>query len=148
MTKMNAGKAEPVTLRAMNVFAYGSLMFETVCQRVISGSYASSPAILHGYKRTCVIGESYPAIYSDKADTIVEGVVYFDVSQDGLPLLNDFEGECYDPQDVKLELPDGERLEARAYVLKKAFSHIVSPVEWDADAFARTGVRRFLKRYG
>jgi len=123
-------------------------MFEPICQRVITGDYASSPARLYGYRRTCVVGESYPAIYEDEADSYVKGVVYFDMSKHDLSLLDDFEGEYYEQKTVALELPDGSSLHARAYVLKDAFCHMASVRDWDADAFASTGIRRFLKRYG
>lgn len=45
-----------------HLFTYGSLMFENVWRRVVSGRYRSTPATLHGYRRQRVRGEDYPAL--------------------------------------------------------------------------------------
>lgn len=129
-----------------NVFTYGSLMFAPVWQAVVSGRYDSAPALLAGYQRFAVSGEEYPAMKPDGENTVVSGVVYFDVSPEDVARLDAFEGEYYLRTTVKV-LQDSNPVLAEAYVLRPAFYGIASDQEWDLDGFAREGITRFLAQY-
>ncbi|MGZ5781655.1 MAG: gamma-glutamylcyclotransferase family protein, partial [Burkholderiaceae bacterium] len=63
-----------------HIFTYGSLMFPQVWQRVVRGQYHSANAIVSGYARYTIVGETYPAII-EQAGATVHGVVYFDVDE-------------------------------------------------------------------
>ena len=42
---------------AIDLFCYGSLMFDPVWTRVVQGGYPAQPARLRGWRRGAVIGE-------------------------------------------------------------------------------------------
>ena len=74
-----------------HLFTYGSLMFEDVWNRLVKGNYLSQKATLRGYARRSVKGDEYPVIF--QADELVEGVVYYDISEEDRIILDIFEGE-------------------------------------------------------
>ena len=131
----------------IHVFTYGSLMYEPVWSRVVSGVYPSQEAMLSGYKRRKVINESFPAILPGTNDDIVEGRLYFNIRHHDLKLLDRFEGELYRRQVVECQNPEGERFTAHAYVFRQRHRHMVSEQAWDPEWFERTGIKIFMKRY-
>jgi gamma-glutamylcyclotransferase (GGCT)/AIG2-like uncharacterized protein YtfP len=79
----------------MNIFTYGSLMFERVWTVVVAGTYRKTNARLLGYQRRKIRGEAYPALVPGAADDQVDGVVYLDVGQRDAVRLDRFEGAFY-----------------------------------------------------
>jgi gamma-glutamylcyclotransferase (GGCT)/AIG2-like uncharacterized protein YtfP len=77
------------------VFVYGTLMYDEVSTRVVSGRYRRAPATLPGYRRCKVRGEEYPAIIADSA-AAVDGIVWFDVSPNDLARLDTYEAQEYE----------------------------------------------------
>ena len=131
----------------VNVFTYGSLMFEEVWSRLISSDYKKASATLHGFIRTAVIDETYPVISIGKASDFVNGVVYFDVKKNDIARLDDFEGDYYIRKNLPVQLSDGAEFEAQTYILNKEFSHIVSSEDWDPDHFKKCTMPRFITNY-
>jgi gamma-glutamylcyclotransferase (GGCT)/AIG2-like uncharacterized protein YtfP len=127
-----------------HLFTYGSLMFEPVWHKLVRGNYLSQKATLTGYARRCVRDDEYPVIF--QADERVEGIVYYDVSEDDLVSLDTFEGEYYERKEVELLVKD-EPVKACVYVLKEAYFHIIDPKPWSETLFAREGIERFLANY-
>lgn len=131
----------------MNLFTYGSLMFDNVWSRVVSQGYESTPASLSGYVRKYVNNDSYPVIFKYSSDISIEGKLYFNITPHDLDLVDEFEGEYYLRQTIQVRLPDGSSLPAETYVLKDEFRHLASDLDWDADHFASTEIHHFLERY-
>lgn len=97
-----------------NVFAYGSLMFPEVWNRVVHASYRSCPARLDRYRRHALVDVSYPAIVAE-AGASVEGVLYLDVDAADLARLDAFEGAEYRRETVAVSSASGP-MAAQAYV--------------------------------
>lgn len=71
-----------------NLFTYGSLMFKEVIYALTTvKDYRSSDAVLRGYKRNHVKNKVYPGI-TPSEDSEVRGVVYFDVIERDMEILN------------------------------------------------------------
>jgi len=132
---------------ALNLFTYGSLMFEPVWSRLVSGHYPASPASLAGFVRRCVKDESYPVIFRGLPTDTVEGVLYRNLTAGDLDLLDAFEGDYYVREAVTLRLPDGSACPAQTYVLKDQYRHLADDREWDVDRFASTDIHHFLTQY-
>jgi gamma-glutamylcyclotransferase (GGCT)/AIG2-like uncharacterized protein YtfP len=81
-------------MSTVNVFTYGSLMFEPVWNQVCLGRYLTRKLILNDFQRYCIKNESYPAVIPQQGAT-VEGLVYLDVSHADQVRLNQFEGVEY-----------------------------------------------------
>ena len=127
-----------------HLFTYGSLMFEDVWNRLVRGNYLSQPATLMGYARRSVKNDEYPVIF--QADELVEGVVYYDISEEDMITLDAFEGEYYERKEVEL-LVKNEPVHACVYVLKEHYFDIIDPKPWSEAHFATEGIKRFLANY-
>ncbi|ATB70919.1 gamma-glutamylcyclotransferase [Sulfurospirillum diekertiae] len=127
-----------------HLFTYGSLMFEDVWNRLIKGNYLSQQASLAGYARRSVKGDEYPVIF--KANELVEGVVYYDINEEDMAILDAFEGEYYQRTEVEL-LVKNEPIQACVYVLKEKHFDIIDPKPWSEALFATEGIKRFLAHY-
>ena len=76
----------------MNVFTYGSLMFPEVINALLHrNDYQSCAASLTGYTRLKVKDAVYPGLVKSLGST-VEGVLYLNVEEEDLQILNSFEG--------------------------------------------------------
>ena len=131
----------------LNLFTYGSLMFEPVWSRLVSGHYPASPATLAGFVRRCVKDDSYPVIFRGSSTDMVEGVLYRNVTNEDIAVLDAFEGDYYAREAVTLRLPDGSAFPAQTYVLKDQYRHIADDREWDAARFSSTDIHHFLAQY-
>ncbi len=129
-----------------NLFAYGTLMCEDIMEEVSGCRLAPAPAVLPGYSRRCVKGESYPGLLADQ-DGHVEGVLYRNIPVSAWQRLDRFEGEMYARQVVQVSLRDGEALTASTYVVRPEFSHRLSQSEWNFAEFLRSGKRAFQSQY-
>ncbi len=130
----------------MNIFTYGSLMFEEVWSRLISNTYDRQPASLSGYACKVVSGQHYPAIYQDPKSTAISGVVYFDLHPSDVATLDRFEGDYYQRITERLTLPGDITITADVYVLRDTYRHIVSNNDWDADIF-KDRMHHFIDDY-
>jgi gamma-glutamylcyclotransferase (GGCT)/AIG2-like uncharacterized protein YtfP len=131
----------------VNIFTYGSLMFDPIWTRVVAGSYERGKAILPGYDRKAVQGESYPVLIPSSPLSLVQGIVYFDILSSDLSRLDDFEGQCYFRKTERIITEDKNVIFAEVYVLKEEYYGIISHKEWDPAHFSTTGIHLFLHSY-
>lgn len=129
-----------------HLFTYGSLMFSSVWETIVSGNYPSTPAKLAGYQRFAVKGEDYPAIKPASEEIVVEGIVYFEVAGRDLTALDRFEGIYYQRSQVTLNTESGT-LQAETYVLRPRFYSLASTKPWDVDHFSKRGIKVFMAGY-
>lgn len=119
----------------MHVFTYGSLMFPAVWRRVVRGSHRSVPAVLEGYARHAVRGELYPGIVR-RPGASVEGVLYLDVGEADIAVLDAFEGDEYRRESVVVRTAAGGRPEtmtADAYLFLA--DHRLAAGPWEPQHF-------------
>ncbi len=128
----------------MNLFTYGSLMFEEVWSQLARGDYVKRPARLHGFVRKQVRDDVYPVIVKADNGAWVDGFVYFGVSREDIRRIDAFEADAYDRQTHTVVVEGYEKHRADAYVLKPDFHHMVDDREWDPDWFAREALRIFM----
>lgn len=129
-----------------NLFAYGTLMCDDIMREVSVFPLSHVPASLKGYSRRRVIGELYPAIIAD-AESCVGGVVYQDVPDAVWERLDRFEGRMYARQRIQIEVNDGTRLDAQAYIVKPTFTDCLETSEWDFEEFLKHSKANFQKSY-
>ncbi|KAJ3290638.1 hypothetical protein HK104_006626 [Borealophlyctis nickersoniae] len=84
------------------LFAYGTLMSDRVYARVVGKRLGQKftpphcePAIIHGYRRVCVKGATYPGLIPSTPSSTVEGVLIHVTSHDEVALLDAFESDSY-----------------------------------------------------
>lgn len=130
-----------------NIFTYGSLMFDRVWSRIVSGHYTALPATLHGYQRLAVKGEEYPVAIPASPAASIAGILYHDVNAADLARLDDFEGEYYARLPTPVTIVSGDTVAAETYILKPAYHGIAEAFEWDVERFRTSGIGRFIARY-
>jgi gamma-glutamylcyclotransferase (GGCT)/AIG2-like uncharacterized protein YtfP len=130
----------------MNIFAYGTLMIPDVMYAVTTRKFRFKDAILRGYARFTVKGESYPGIIP-VADAVTEGIIYFDVDELSLARLDAFEGDLYQRTPILSEIKGGEIFNAQAYVIRPEYRGYLSSKEWNVMEFAQKHLEAFLETY-
>ncbi len=128
-----------------HLLTYGSLMFEDVWKKLVKGDYAFEKATLEGYARRCVQNEEYPVIFEAKES--VEGVVYFNISEEDMALLDNFEGVFYERKSLEVIGKEAQRIAVEAYVLKACYAHIIDNRHWSEAHFKEEGIKLFLEEY-
>ena len=128
-------------------FTYGSLMCEDIMGAVCATAPLTPvPARLEGFRRAPVLGVEYPGMVP-AAGQAVEGVVYLGLPASAWPRLDAFEGDEYQRSEVEVELADGRRLMAWAYVFKPEHAARLGEGDWDFARFLATGKARFEALY-
>ena len=131
----------------MNIFTYGSLMFDAVWARVIGVDYEKIKARVHGDRRRALKGYTYPALIAGYADDYVEGVVYFKVNRRDVKTLDRFEGEYYRRRLLPCSLADGGSVDAGVYLFKQEYQQMLADKPWDVKKFETIGIQTFLAGY-
>ncbi len=132
----------------MNVFCYGTLMFDSIWSSIITTQYLSLPGIIRGYSRKRVQGETYPCLIQDTPSSVVPGRVYLDVECRDVKLLDAFEGEYYRRTVESCRCIDGSTVNVYVYVLRDSCRYILDDSPWDPLWFAEEGLAPFTKKYG
>jgi gamma-glutamylcyclotransferase (GGCT)/AIG2-like uncharacterized protein YtfP len=130
----------------MNIFAYGTLMIPEVMYAVTTREFRFKNAILRGYARFTVKGESYPGIIP-VTDAVTEGIIYFDVDELSLTRLNAFEGDLYQRTPVRVETEKDEILNAETYIIRPEYRGYLSSKKWNVKEFNQKHLEVFLEIY-
>jgi gamma-glutamylcyclotransferase (GGCT)/AIG2-like uncharacterized protein YtfP len=127
------------------LFAYGTLMCPDIFRTVAGISRRGEPAMISGFQRYAVRGESYPAIVPAPGCE-VSGVVYGRISRFAWSRLDRFEGSMYQRLAVDVMRSQGVRLAAQVYVLQPALRHCLDDSDWDFQEFVKTARKVYLKK--
>ena len=130
----------------MNIFTYGTLMIADVMYAVTTREFRFVDAILRGYARFMVKGESYPGIIP-VTDAVTEGIIYFDADELSLERLDAFEGDLYQRTPIQAETQEGKILNAETYVVKPEYRDYLSSKGWDVEEFVQNSLEAFLNTY-
>ena len=132
----------------VNVFTYGSLMYEAVWTRVVRGQYASSRARLPGFRRLAIRGETYPAVVPDAGGEVL-GRLWFDVAPADVECLDRFEGSEYRREALlvtPLPVQAPGPVTAHCYLWLDPARLLAQP--WDESSFEREHLAGFALRHG
>jgi gamma-glutamylcyclotransferase (GGCT)/AIG2-like uncharacterized protein YtfP len=130
----------------MKIFTYGTLMISDVMYAVTTREFRFKNAILRGYARFTVKGESYPGIIP-ATDAVTKGIIYFDVDKSSLERLDAFEGDLYQRTPILAEMEGGEICNAEAYVIRPSYRGHLSSSGWNAKEFVQRYLKVFLETY-
>lgn len=93
-------------------------MYDPVISALVTEKYKSLRGVLKGYKRRVLIERVYPGVVKDPSEE-VDGVLYFDVNEQDVKTLDEFEFE-YTRDPVEVIGSDGKKYEAGVYVIRNA----------------------------
>lgn len=130
----------------MHLFAYGTLMCEEIMIEVSGCLPTHVPGTLRGYCRREIKGEHFPALMPEEKGCVT-GMVFLDIPPQAWPRLDQYEGDMYQRQTVKVELADGAFLQAATYVVRPGYLDHLKPDDWDYEGFLCCRKTRFLEEY-
>lgn len=130
-----------------NLFVYGTLMYRSIWNRVVRGTYAGSQALLPGYERRRIQGVDYPALVRSSDTAALRGVLYRGLAEDDLERVDRFEdeGDAYSRIRVTVELDGGDLVDAWSYLFLR--SELLCEEVWSPHEFERSGMRSFVRTY-
>jgi len=128
------------------LFCYGTLQVPEVVRAVTGRTYPGTAATLYEYALYRVKNAKYPGIIPS-ADSKVEGVVYEDVSDNDLKVLDLFESDLYRRQLLDVKLPDDKICKAWCYVIPDHNKSMLTDDVWRLKDFLEHGLESFMKGY-
>lgn len=132
----------------MHVFTYGTLMYPEVWLAVVGRTFETVGGTITGYANFRLRNEVFPGILAAGPEKSVRGIVYLDVDDDSIELLDVFEGEFYDRLNLQVIREDGHSLTAGAYVVPEKNRHALTDEAWHGEDFiARGHLEQFIRRY-
>ncbi|MEQ8211093.1 MAG: gamma-glutamylcyclotransferase family protein [Lacipirellulaceae bacterium] len=129
----------------MNLFAYGTLIFEDIWQQVVGRAVKNGPAELQGYEVKRVVDDLYPVIQPAPAER-ASGVIYFDLTTTDLARLDQYESHFYERIEVHPVNEKNERITCQTYVLSESYSSLASEDTWTVQWFADHAKAEYMKR--
>jgi hypothetical protein len=133
----------------MRFFFYGTLMDRDVIVRVLARPVvreAMKPAVLRGWRRTCIRGASYPVVLRDKASQ-VEGITLDGISTAESERLSAYEGPRYSLIQAFADLPQqGPR--AVFLFVPRAGTFRATSEAWSLAAWQEAYKQKFLALLG
>ena len=128
------------------LFCYGTLQVPEVIKAVTGRTYPKNPAVLAGYAIYKVKDTEYPGIIRAR-DRETAGLVYEDVSQNDLAVLDLFEGNFYTRKLLEVRFSDDDKAKAWVYVISDRHKDILTDEKWMLSDFVNDGLKRFMKGY-
>jgi gamma-glutamylcyclotransferase (GGCT)/AIG2-like uncharacterized protein YtfP len=133
-----------LAVNAMNVFTYGSLMFPGVWARVVRGTYRSTDATVHGFRRVRVRGRQHPALIISANNAPMVGRLYYDVSAEDVARLDHFETHNYARVAIAVTV-DERVVSAQSYLALNVDSLLNE--DWSVAEFEQRGLPIFNATY-
>ena len=128
-----------------NIFVYGSLMFDSVWTRVVSGTYTKIEGQLFGYARFGIKDEHYPGLIEQPGT--VDGIIWLDVSDSDIAKLDRFEGVYYRRHQVFVADSHDRCLDCETYVISNDYRYLLEDQPWDAEQFREKYLQQFIEDY-
>ena len=127
----------------MNLFAYGTLMFDEILSVIVKKNYLSIPGLLENYTIRKFSGAEYPGIFYDKEGK-VSGRIILDINGKDLSLLDDYEGPMYQRMQLRVSTCSNT-YECQTYVVKDCYKHKLSVEKWCPVNFKKETLKDYLK---
>jgi len=128
------------------LFCYGTLQVTEVIRAVTGRTYPGVAATLYGYAIYRVKDAEYPGIIPAE-NSEIEGIVYDNVSDNDLKVLDLFESDLYRRQLLDIKLPDDKLRRAWCYVIPDHNKRMLTDEVWRLKDFLEHGLESFMKGY-
>ncbi len=108
-------------------------MLPQVVEALTGNFFIPKAATLNGYSRYVFKNKIYPGIIEDRSGN-VEGVLYSDIDEYTLSILNWFEDVLYDRHFLTVQV-DGEKIQALVYVVPQKNQYMFDNISWTLEKF-------------
>jgi gamma-glutamylcyclotransferase (GGCT)/AIG2-like uncharacterized protein YtfP len=143
--RLAAASGRPFNGR-VNVFTYGSLMFDCVWCAVTGRMRPSATGRLDGFEAWKIAGQTFPGL-APADGRQVTGRIWQEVAAADLAALDEFESGIYDRVRLTVEGETGQSLECWAYVVRPACRTMLLAEPWDREEFRQKHLADFLKTW-
>ena len=127
----------------MNVVTYGSLMFGEVMFALLNHDFPSEAVLLTNYARFKMAGKRYPGLIWTPGEK-VQGRIYFDLDDDSLDVLDQFEDEAYERKVLEINTQSRGIVSARGYVIPEEGKEFLSADAWSPDEFLEVHLQEYI----
>lgn len=128
----------------MHLFAYGTLTFPEVWQRIAVCEVISEPARLNGFAIYRVRDAVFPGIVRAREADVVRGVLYRELDEETLFELDMYESDFYQRESVWVTTEKDEVVECQSYVVPQNRRQLLTDEPWDAKWFAEHELKNYL----
>jgi hypothetical protein len=111
---------------------------------VVGHTYRGVKAKLPGYAIYKIKNAEYPGAVFDP-ESEISGVLYAELSDVDLAILDVFEGELYRRSLLKVVLQSGEIIDSWLYVVREDLRKYLTVEPWDLKAFVKDGLKSFME---
>ncbi|WP_027859304.1 gamma-glutamylcyclotransferase family protein [Marinobacterium jannaschii] len=127
-----------------NLFTYGTLMIPEVIKAVLKRTPdVYQRASLADHICRVLTDESFPGIKPAR-DEVTPGLLYKNISEEDLTLLDEYEGELFQRNKVTVLTDDGNRAIAWSFVIKPQYAHLLSNQGWNWEQFIEEGLASYV----
>ncbi len=130
-------------MRVFSVFTYGTLEIPDVIEAVTGQVHDSAEATTKGYVRFLLKGRIYPGI-TPASGSETSGRVYFDLNQEALAMLDEFEDEVYVRKLIPVQTVEGHWFNAYAYIIEPKDRGVLSANPWMRGKFVEEHLDSYL----
>jgi len=128
----------------MHLFTYGTLAVPEVMTALTGLTFIRSAAELRGYACFLLKNRIYPGV-TPRQGFATPGIVYFNLDDRTLQLIDEFEDDTYLRQPVRVFSAAGHALSAEAYVIPPERDGMLSAAPWDEAAFRRRHLPEYIE---
>lgn len=128
----------------MNVFAYGSLMFDPVWRAVVGRVNPSVPGRLARFAAFKISGQTFPGLATVPGGKVT-GRVWLEVTEAELGELDRFESGIYQREQLTVDTAPGGPLPCWTYVVRPDCRSLLLPELWDCEEFERLHLATFIE---
>lgn len=141
--KVRLASRRPFAFNAsVNVFTYGTLMFDDVWRAVVGRLNASLPGQLGGYEAWKIAGQVFPGM-APATGHEVSGRVWQKVTDEELKRLDAFESGIYHREMINVKTAGGG-IDCWVYLMRADCRSLLLPEPWDREEFRRLHLATYL----
>ena len=127
----------------MNLFAYGTLIFEEILSKLLGAEHISIPGLLENYKIIKFYNAEYPGIIPD-IESNVSGKIIFGINEQDISILDAYEGVMYKRSILKVKALSKE-YDCHVYVVDDNYREELSEEPWCPIDFKNNSLNNYMK---
>ncbi len=117
-----------------SLFIYGTLQHPALLRYLLGRLPEGQPAQIENYARYRVKEANYPGLVPEPGASTL-GMLLCDIQEDEWRILDEYESDDYLRLDVSVTTTDGQRHQAKAYIIPDQFRETLSDEAWSMDLY-------------
>lgn len=127
----------------MNLFVYGTLIFDEILSVLLKRKFVSTPGLLENYKLKKFSDAEYPGIITEM-NSFVSGKIIFDINAQDISILDSYEGVMYKRRILKVKTNTKEH-DCQVYIVDHKYRDKLSEDPWCPLDFRNNSLNSYIK---